>query len=87
MKSDNFTTWRKATYSHANSNCVEVASGRRLVGVRDTSQHGPRPVLQFSVAAWQAFIDEARQGVRAIHHDQLALHRSVLDTGLAVIAG
>jgi hypothetical protein len=60
MASDNFTTWRKATYSHANSNCVEVATGRQVVGVRDTVQLGSGPVLRFPVAAWRAFIDEAR---------------------------
>jgi hypothetical protein len=52
--------WRKATYSHANSDCVEVAARRKVVGVRDTVQRGHGPVLQFSAAAWQAFVDAAK---------------------------
>jgi hypothetical protein len=76
MMSDTFTDWRKATYSHANGSCVEVAVGwrktsyshgngacvevaadRQVVGVRDTVQRGHGPVLEFSAAAWRAFID------------------------------
>jgi hypothetical protein len=60
MESDNFTTWRKSTYSHANGSCMEVATSRYGVGVRDTARHGSGPVLQFSTVAWQAFIDTAK---------------------------
>jgi hypothetical protein len=60
MTSNNFTTWRKATYSHANGGCVEVAADQRAVGVRDTVQRGRGPVLQFSAAAWRAFVDAAK---------------------------
>jgi hypothetical protein len=60
MMSDTFTGWRKATYSHANGGCVEVATDRRTVGVRDTVQCGHGPVLQFSAAAWRAFVDAAK---------------------------
>jgi hypothetical protein len=60
MTSNNFTTWRKATYSVGNGNCVEVATGRRAVGVRDTVQRGHGPVLEFSAAAWRAFINTAK---------------------------
>jgi hypothetical protein len=60
MTSDTFTSWRKATYSHANSDCVEVAGRRKLVGVRDTVQRGHGPVLQFSAAAWRAFVDASK---------------------------
>jgi hypothetical protein len=60
MTSDNFTTWRKATYSHANGDCVEVAANRRRVGVRDTAQDERGPVLQFSAAAWRTFIGVAK---------------------------
>jgi hypothetical protein len=60
MTSDNFTTWRKATHSHGTGNCVEVAGDRRVVGVRDTAQHGSGPVLQFPTTAWRAFINGAK---------------------------
>jgi hypothetical protein len=60
MESDNFTTWRKATYSHANGSCVEVGANRRGIGVRDTAQRGAGPVLQFPVGKWQTFIKAAK---------------------------
>lgn len=60
MTGNTFTTWRKATYSAGNGNCVEVAASRQAVGVRDTIQHGHGPVLQFSTAAWLAFIGAAK---------------------------
>jgi hypothetical protein len=60
MMSDTFTGWRKATYSHANGACVDVATRRRVVGVRDTLQRGHGPVLQFSTEAWRAFVDATK---------------------------
>jgi hypothetical protein len=60
MTSDTFTGWRKATYSHGNGDCVEVAADRRVVGVRDTAQRRSGPVLQFSAEAWRAFIGTAK---------------------------
>ena len=56
MESDNFTAWRKATYSHANGSCVDVATRQHDVGVRDTVQHGSGPVLRFPLTAWRTFI-------------------------------
>ena len=56
MTSDDFTAWRKASYSEANSNCVAVAADRRVVGVRDTKQREAGPVLEFTETAWRAFI-------------------------------
>lgn len=61
MTSDNFTNWRKATYSGGDSNCVDVAAGRQTVGLRDTKQVGHGPVLIFSATAWCAFIESARE--------------------------
>lgn len=48
-------TWRKSSYSGANSgNCIEVASAARTVAVRDsTDPNGP--ALAFRPANWQAF--------------------------------
>jgi hypothetical protein len=60
MMSDTFTGWRKATYSHGNGNCVEVAADRRVIGVRDTAQQGRGPVLEFSAEAWGAFISTGK---------------------------
>ena len=61
MTSDDFTAWRKASYSAANANCVAVGSGLRGVGVRDTQQRGAGPVLEFTETAWLAFITTARE--------------------------
>jgi hypothetical protein len=48
-------TWRKASYSATNGNCVEVADAPSLVLVRDTTDRdGGR--LAFSADAWGSFI-------------------------------
>jgi hypothetical protein len=60
MTSNNFTIWRKATYSVGNGNCVEVAAGRQVVGIRDTVRRGCGPVLEFPAAAWRSFIGTAK---------------------------
>ncbi len=62
MRSDMYTTWRKATYSHGSGNCAEVAASRQVVGVRDSTQYGRGPVLEFSALAWRAFIATAKSG-------------------------
>jgi hypothetical protein len=46
--------WRKSSSSHANGNCVEIASHGAAVQVRD-SKNPSGPVLSFSRAEWAAF--------------------------------
>lgn len=62
MRDETFTNWRKSTRSSGDGNCVEVASSRRVVGVRDSKQHGHGPVLRFGAGQWDAFLAEAKHG-------------------------
>jgi hypothetical protein len=48
-------TWRKASYSATNGNCVEVADAPSLVLVRDTTDRDGG-ALAFSADAWASFI-------------------------------
>lgn len=54
--------WRKSRRSNDSANCVEVAAApdRRVVGVRDSKQHGRGPVLEFAAPAWEAFLATIR---------------------------
>lgn len=54
--------WRKSTRSDVNGNCVEVSAAERVIGVRDTKQHGQGLVLEFPATTWRAFLTEARSG-------------------------
>jgi hypothetical protein len=53
--------WRKASYSVANGACVEVASARAAVMVRD-SVDSSGPVVGYSARTWQAFLATAKAG-------------------------
>lgn len=53
---DEFTGWRKASYSANAANCVEVAAAEQAIGVRDTKLSVHAPGLEFSARAWQDFI-------------------------------
>jgi Domain of unknown function (DUF397) len=54
--------WRTSRHSGSSANCVEVATGGRIVGVRDTKQHGFGPVLTFTGPTWRTFIAAAKAG-------------------------
>lgn len=53
--------WRKASYSVNNGQCVEVASDRAAVLVRDTAAPAGT-VIAYSPASWQTFISSAKAG-------------------------
>jgi hypothetical protein len=54
--------WRTSSYSGANGDCVEVATSvAGAVAVRDSKDRGG-PVLRFSPASWQAFVEGVREG-------------------------
>lgn len=54
-------TWRKSTRSNGSGNCVEIAELTQSVAVRD-SKDPTGPVLGFTQAEWQTFIDGAKDG-------------------------
>jgi hypothetical protein len=54
-------TWRKSAKTQANGQCVEVARVGDVIGVRD-SKNPSGPVLAFTVAEFEAFIDGAHKG-------------------------
>ena len=54
--------WRKSSRSGGSNDCVEVSSAEQAIGVRDTKQHGEGPALEFSAAAWRAFLTRAKAG-------------------------
>jgi hypothetical protein len=51
--------WRKTSYSHAEGNCVEVASLSGAVAVRDSKDQGG-PALTFTPAQWRRFTTHLR---------------------------
>lgn len=57
--------WRKATYSNAFDNCVEVAVVPAGLGIRD-SKNPDQPFLKVSVAAFAAFIGGIKDGTGGI---------------------
>jgi hypothetical protein len=53
-------TWRKARRSATNGQCVEVAQGLDVVGIRD-SKNPAGGVLILAPAAWADFLAKARE--------------------------
>ncbi|WP_223208014.1 DUF397 domain-containing protein [Actinopolyspora erythraea] len=53
--------WYKSSYSRANG-CVEVGSGRHVIGVRDSKLGQAGPVLTLTPAVWSAFTTALRGG-------------------------
>lgn len=52
--------WRKSSAS-GTSECVEVASFRQSVLVRDSKRHSPN-ALRFTYSEWQKFLSRLRTG-------------------------
>lgn len=55
--------WRKSSRSGSSQNCVEVSAAERVIGVRDTKQHGEGLVLEFPAATWRVFLTAAKSGL------------------------
>ena len=53
--------WRKAKRSVGNGACVEVATGKDIVAVRD-SKDPDGPILMPSAAGWRSFVAGAKRG-------------------------
>jgi hypothetical protein len=52
--------WRKSSYSTANGGeCVETASGRGVILVRDTTNRDGG-ALAFGASAWERFVGQLR---------------------------
>jgi Domain of unknown function (DUF397) len=55
VPSFNNALWRKGTRTTAASNCVEVATSNRLVGIRD-SKNPTGPIVIVRPAEWTNFL-------------------------------
>jgi len=53
--------WRKASFSHAANNCLELAPVDGMVAVRD-SKDPDGPVLTYTKAELRAFLNGAKAG-------------------------
>ncbi|MFG2914868.1 DUF397 domain-containing protein [Kitasatospora sp. NPDC048298] len=56
-------SWAKSSYSNNGGDCVEVGvTPAGTIPVRDTKQHRRGPVLEFTPAAFQHFLDAVKAG-------------------------
>jgi len=54
--------WRRSSRCGSESSCVEVASRRDGVAIRDSKLPDSSPYLTFDRDAWGAFIDDVKAG-------------------------
>jgi hypothetical protein len=61
MESPEPVRWLKSRKSLSNGQCVEVAETRGMIAVRD-SKDPSGPILTYTRAEWEAFLDGAKKG-------------------------
>jgi Domain of unknown function (DUF397) len=54
-----YSDWRKASYSNGSGSCVETASGAGVVAVRDTTNRDGGALI-FTASAWASFTASLR---------------------------
>jgi Domain of unknown function (DUF397) len=57
---DAYLSWRKSSFS-GNGDCVEVASGKGFIAVRDSKQRDSH-ILEFTRLQWHDFVVSIRSG-------------------------
>jgi hypothetical protein len=56
---NDYSDWRKASYSNGSGQCVETASAAGTIAVRDTADRDGE-TLSFTAEAWQEFLGTLR---------------------------